>query len=233
MRRPPFLVLCCVVLTLQLSGQSNHELGVFIGASNYAGDLVASFTPYFNENGLGAGLFGRTSVSRQFNVRGNLRYGTLSGNDYNYEERMGRGFEFKSHLAEVSAVAEWEPLGKRRYYADARGDIGMRHIVSPYLFAGLGMAFISYEADFSRYQGGPLDEMIAKDESVGANSTTFSLPVGLGVKFDMARRITIGLEFTANYPFSDYIDGVSFSGNEEQADWYFFGGATLAYRWIK
>ncbi len=230
--RPPFLVFCCLLLTLQLSGQSNHELGLFIGASNYAGDLVASYTPHFNENGLGVGIFGRSSLSRQFNVRGNLRYGTLSGNDYNYEERMGRGFEFNSHLAEISAVGEWEPLGKRRFYADARGDIGMRFIVSPYLFAGLGMAFISYDVDFSRYQGGPLEEMIAKDEALGATNTTFTLPVGLGVKFDMARHFVVGLEFTANYPFSDYIDGISMSGNHEQADWYFFGGATVAYRFL-
>jgi len=230
--RRPFLTFCYLLLGLSLSGQSNNEVGIFIGASNYAGDLVASFTPHFNENGLGAGIFGRTSLSRQFNVRGNLRYGTLSGNDYNYEERMGRGFEFESHLAEVSAVAEWEPLGKKRFYADARGDIGMRFLVSPYVFTGLGMTFVKYEVDFSRYEGEALDEMIAKDESVGATNTTFALPVGLGVKFDMARHFTLGLEFTANYPFSDYIDGVSMSGNEEHADWYFFGGATIAYRFF-
>jgi hypothetical protein len=225
---------CLFALAVSLSysshAQLHYELGAFLGACNYAGDLVGGTLPRFDQNGLAFGFIGRTNLTEQFLVRTTLIHGTLRGDDYLYEERRYRGFKFETSMVELAAGVEWEPFARRRFSTDARGNLHQNNIISPFFYTGLAIAFARHNVDFSRYEGGSLDPKIAMDRAIGNTSTFFVLPMGLGVKFDISKQLVFGFEFAVHYPFSDYVDGVSFAGNYRYNDWFYFGGGTLTYR---
>lgn len=220
---------CAVLLFLPLIlwAQPKWEGGIFLGISNYQGDMVLKASPTFKEANLGFGLLGRRHLGMKWALRGNAYYGKLSGDDMNYKEREKRAVKFKTSLFEVSIMAEWEPWGDRRYRAADQ----FNKLVSPYLFFGTGIAWTNPKPDFSRYPGDGLQDEIQKDkEASKSNKSHLIIPLGLGLKIDVDRQWLFGLELGMRYPFTDNVDGISHIGNPDKNDWYLFGGSSLSYR---
>lgn len=206
------LLLFVLSLPLLLISQEKWEGGLFLGYSNYMGEMTEpSFT--LNESSPAFGILLRNHLSNNFGLRMNLLYGKLKGDDNNYDRLKGRGASFESSLVEISLMGEYEPFGHRRY-----GENGsFNKIVSPYIFAGLGAAF-----------GNP---KVQNGESVDYSSTYFSMPVGGGIKFDLSQKVNLGFELGGRLSFSDALDGISEQkGNPDQNDVYFMGGAVLGFR---
>lgn len=90
-----------------------------------------------------------------------------------------------------------------------------KSFVSPYIFAGASVYF--------------------SDQSTG-----FAFPFGAGVKFSVAKRIALGVEWGMRKTFSDNLDGVNATeyqsgidlGADETStwDWYNFFGVTATYK---
>ena len=220
-----------VLLPLLLSAQPRFEAGAMVGLANYQGDLVQETVPLFKEGNLGGGIMGRYVFTYALAVRANLMLGKITGDDYNYDEefRRRRGAQFSSSIFELSVVGEWEPLGQWRYLS--RGG-GFKKLISPYVFAGLGFTFTNPKTDFSRadFDSANLAAMIERDQNARYFKTRISTPIGIGVKFDLSEYWVAGVEFGMRYPFTDYLDGVSRSGNPGRKDWYQFSGITLCKR---
>jgi len=228
-----YTLACLLLLGLPLRAQTPAwQGGLFAGVANYSGDINPSLTPNFDDTGLSTGLVGSISVSRKFNFRGSLTYAHLTGDDANYQQRENRGFRFTTNLVELSAIAEWEPFGSTRYYADARGNVQMDRLVSPYLFAGFGLAFASLDTDFSRYQGDSevIRAGIAADRQQGSSKSAITVPMGAGVKFDLTQRFSLALEIGGRFTMSDYLDGISESAGPDQDDLYILSGLIAYYR---
>ncbi len=210
-----FLVL---FFSLNLFSQEK-EAGLFVGATAFQGDLIeGSFD--FNELNIGVGAFYRFYTSPKFSFRLGVNAGIFTGDDANHTgQRQERGMSFESSIIDASAIAEWNILGINIY---GEGDYNQNRL-SPYLLLGIGGAFYDVSVTTSRVDLAPLD---ANNEY-----PAFSLviPMGLGVKY-ATPRVTLGIEGSIRAGLSDYLDGVSKSGEPDNNDWYGFYGINAAYR---
>ena len=92
------------------------------------------------------------------------------------------GYEFSRSLMDLSLTFEYNfwPYGTGRDYRGAKR-------LTPFVFAGLGLTVAS---------GGG-----------GGTAFTGSVPVGLGIKYKVAPRVNLGLEWAAHFSLSDKLDG--------------------------
>ena len=194
------------------------------------GDLVRTTTPTLKETNLAVALAGRYYLTPIWSVRANAAYGKLSGDDANFrmdQFRNSRSVSFESNVIEVALIGEWEPFGEDRYLSNA----GNAKVLSPYLFAGLGVSFTDPKVDISMFNGSDdLMELIEEDIQNSSSIVHLSIPMGFGVKADLSDEIFIGLELGLRYPFSDYLDGISLAGNPNGNDLYMIGGFNIGYK---
>lgn len=213
------LVLVSLFLPALIMAQSKSEVGIMLGGANYQGDLASSKVFSFDQTQAGGGLYARYHVSRHISLRGSVFYTKLVGDDLNFVDegawRAERGFNFTNPVYEFSFTPEIYFFGntiKRRYFR-------------PYIFAGIGAAFTN-----------PKTNLVERDVDAVENepgyypTSHFSFPMGFGINFDINDKFTLGLEASSHFPLTDYLDGVSESGNPNEKDWFAFGGLTLGYK---
>lgn len=203
---------------IQINAQRINA-GIFMGVSNYQGDIV-KYHLITRESNFSYGGFLRYSVSRKLSIKGNVFHGILSGSDANFKEREGRGFSFKTSILEGGVTMEYDLFSQGRYnkknqYVPQR---------TPYIFTGIGAVMFT-----PTVTGLPEDAPELKILEKRENVFNFMVPFGAGYKFDLDEKITLGLEFATHIPFTDYLDGVSESAKKSNNDWYVFGGVTFAY----
>ena len=214
-----FLAYILLFLSLSTSAQKSFEIGLFGGFANYQGDLAASEIE-ISETRVSYGAFLRYHVSKKIKVKASGYLGFISGTDENSDGSLRtRGWSFESNLLEVSAVAEFHPLGNARY-----GTTGIfRKHISPYVFLGAGMVNTDPKIKVSI----PEDEALFPEQDF--SPTFLSVPFGAGVQFDLLENMSIGFEVGWRLTLNDYLDGVSKNGNSDKNDLYIFLGATISY----
>ena len=211
-----------VVFFLSFSplSKAQFEVGVFVGGANYQGDL-ADGVIIWQESKPAFGALLRYTPMPYLTLRANYIQGKLTATDYNskFVTTRQRGYSFSSNIREFAVVGEFNVLGKTN--SANYGDFSF--VFNPYIFAGLGVASTD---------GTP----VAPDDTKpypfpeqGAKNVFLSIPLGLGMKFQVAEFLSIGIEWGGRATFSDYVDGVSKNGNPNKNDWYMFGGLTLTY----
>lgn len=201
--------------------QQNLEAGLFGGFANYQGDLVAPQIE-FSETKFSYGAFLRYHVNNKIKVKANAYLGFISGDDANDNSSGGlkaRGWSFESNLLEVTAVAEYHPLGRARF-----SNTGIfRKQLSPYIFAGAGMVNADPTVKVTR----PEDEGLFPEQDF--SSTFISIPLGGGIRIDLIENLSLGFEGGWRLTLNDYLDGVKTNGNPNGNDLYIFVGTTVSY----
>jgi hypothetical protein len=217
--KKPLLTLFYFVLFLPLS-KAQFEVGVFAGACNYQGDLADNVVRW-QETQPGFGLLIRYTPNPYITLRGNFLQGKLTGSDLrsSLPSQRSRGFTFKSTIREISFIGEYNILGQ----SNEKNYLGGGTLINPYIFAGLGLASNDGEPV------APPDTRPYPFPEDGATSIVPAFPLGLGIKFLFAEVVSVGVEWGTRLTFSDYLDGVSKTGNPKKNDWYMFGGLTLTY----
>jgi outer membrane protein OmpA-like peptidoglycan-associated protein/opacity protein-like surface antigen len=209
------------------SAHQRWEIGGFLGASQYQGDV--------NDIGLkeinpALGGVVRCHLSDNFALRTNFLFGTLSGYDANSTINQNRGFSFKSPIRDLSLVAEYDFLGKKRFKDTDKGKF--HRVFSPYIYGGLGFGSVSPDTDYNEGklgQGGdPL--LVQKDKNTKVEKGFLSVPIGLGVKYDLSKQWVLNLEASTRLTFKDYLDKISLSANPNKDDTYAFAGIIVSYR---
>lgn len=203
-----------------LFAQNGIEVGGIIAASTYQGDMTRNQLWEFAQTRYAAGVFARFAVSDIWYLRPGLTYARIYGNDVDGADRDRRAFNFFNNLVELSILGELEPWGAKR----REGGL----FASPYLIAGAGFLYTNPQVDFSAFDGDPLSRNVVRDRDTPYSKFRVVIPVGIGVKFRLDDAWTLGLEATARYPFTDYLDGVSYSANPNKNDWYALFGLTVA-----
>jgi len=215
--------------------QDNYlQGGLFVGLSHYSGDVNPTVTPDISQPGLAIGAMAHLYASPAIGIRGSLTYLRLRGSDQEYGEMDTRNFSFRTNVIELAGVAEWEPFAPNRIYTDQEGGQAIGRIISPYVLAGFSLGIAQLDPDFSGYQGGnPLVRSgILEDKAQGNSKAIFSIPIGLGVKFDLSEQLTLAGEITGRLPLSDYLDGIAAAGGNRN-DGFFTSGLILYYRFIR
>lgn len=225
------------------SREKNLELGLAFGGLYYRGDLSDDAAISFKNVQAGmAGIYLRRRLWPFLALRINALGGKMSSEDLAYPQRAS---SFETSLRELSMQVEWEPLAKGRfrhvdtshYTLDRFRQFAMvnkfRRFPSPYIFAGGGLVGSKASANFDRVytEAANLTAQVEQDRLSGAGwNNDFGLSFGGGLHFDVGRNWALGLELGARTAFSDYLDGISQSGNSEKIDWYWLGALNIACR---
>lgn len=233
------LLLCASLVHSQSRKRthSQHEVGLFAGASYYIGDL--NTREHFVYSQPAFGLFYRLSYDYRAALRLGLNYGTLEANDLNSDAayQQERSLAFSSTLYELNALAEFN-FKEYRIGHD-------KHRFSLFIFGGLSAFYFNTQPS-----GG-----IGPDEGKSVPKFQVSLPFGVGIKLNLGKKAGIGLEWGPRRTWTDYLDNVSgtypsgntngsdpaasspgavsagaMRGDPTMKDWYFFYGLTLNFK---
>lgn len=207
------------LLTLQLSFSQINEIGVFVGGSNFIGDVGA--TDYISPNQTAFGGIYKWNRSARHSYRVSLIYAELEAIDLNSDDprRQQRGYSFNNSLLEISAGMEFTFLDFNLHNG--------KPVATPYLYTGISIARHDNHFFLNGVQ-----------TSENSNSWAYGIPMVLGFKMRLIENFIFGMEVGARYTFSDEIDGSlpdadfrqQFSfGNINNNDWYTFTGITLTY----
>ena len=195
-----------------------HEIGVFLGGSNYIGDIGP--TTYIAPNEPAFGLLYKWNKSPRHAYRISYTQSKITSNDLDSKEpgRNQRGYRFENSIKEVSLGLEFNFFDFNLHE--------LKNKITPYVYSGLS---------YTRYNGLFFVNGKTKYDS---NHGTFAIPITLGVKSNLSRSIIIGLEVGARYTLADDIDGSNPAnenlsqlkfGNINNNDWFVFSGLTLTY----
>lgn len=207
--------------------QKSGEFGVMLGGTNYLGELSAERTDNFHFAG---GITGRWNMNHYLAIRGNVFYGNISGADSNNtsQAKRDRNLSFKSPLFEVSGLLEWnlfgfDPIGGQR-------DRVRKKMFSPYVFTGIAMFKFNPMAylDNNWVELQPLGTegqgTTPFQDRKKYNLTTFSIPMGVGIKLRLAPRLVFAAEYGMRITFTDYLDDISKTFVDPQILAAAFGG---------
>jgi hypothetical protein len=195
-----------------------HEIGVFVGGSNFIGDVGP--TTYISPNEPAIGLLYKWNKSPRHSYRFSYTQSKITSNDLNSEEagRNQRGYRFENSIKEFSAGLEFNFFDFNLHE--------LRTKITPYVYSGL--SYVQYEGLFF------VDGKTRSD----ANHGTIAIPIILGIKSNITPNFVLGLEVGARYTYADDIDGSNPKnenlknlqfGNINNNDWYVFSGLTLTY----
>jgi len=208
----------CLVFQNILTAQIN-EIGVFLGGSNFIGDVGK--TNYVSPNELAIGVLYKWNKSPRHSYRFSYMQSTISGNDLDSEisGRYLRGYKFKNNIKELTAGMEFN-------FFDFNLHEILKRKFTPYVFSGL--SYFAYDELY----------VINGETKKDYTESTFAIPMIVGVKTNISNHFVLGLEVGARYTFTDNLDGslpknenlapLKF-GNINSKDWYVFTGFTLTY----
>lgn len=215
--------LMAIAVSAQDEPEYRLELGAGAGLAAYEGD--------FNGNILkGMKPMGTAVAKYKMNPRmawaALIGYGKLKGSSTNADtwlpELNNHPVSFNTSVVDVTLRYEYNfwPFGTgREYYGATR--------ITPFITLGVGMSFGSAEAT--------KDGNTEKVSSVG-----FQFPIGLGMKYKLADRWNLAVEWTMHFTGTDKLDGkadpygIKSSGLFKNTDCYSILGATLTYDlWAK
>jgi hypothetical protein len=219
------LVILLVAFTLaQTTNAQLHEIGAYVGYSNFIGDVGS--TQYINPNHLAYGAIYKWNRSPRHSYRASITRTLLEGKDINSEDpsRQSRGLQFTNTITELSLGIEFTFWDFNLHDIDPQS--------TPYIYTGI--SYFSYDTLF--LEDGNL--IPYGDDSV------FAIPMVLGYKATITDKIILGFEIGARYTFTDDLDGSNpvndkkdFEGlkfgNTNSNDWYMFTGVTLTYTFGK
>lgn len=195
-----------------------HEMGVYLGGSNYIGDVGP--TTYIAPKDISFGLLYKWNRSIRHAYRFSYTQGKLSSNDLDSDSpaRKIRGYRFENEIKELSMGLEFN------FFDFNLHESGF--LLTPYIYSGFSVF---------RY-----DELYVLNGQTKIDESNYSLaiPMTLGIKTRIANSLILGLESSIKYSFTDNLDGSNPKkteltslqfGNLNSNDWYVFTGVTLTY----
>lgn len=192
-----------------------HEIGVFLGGSNYIGDV--GLTTYIAPNEPAFGLLYKWNKSPRHSYRFSYTQSKITSNDLDSNEasRNQRGYRFENDLKEVSLGLEFNFFDFNLHESSTK--------ITPYVASGLNYFLTKYTLTNAK-----ADLTV---EGRTERRKSLAIPMIVGIKSKITPSFVLALETGARYTLTDNIDG-SFNqdfGNINNNDWYVFSGVTLTY----
>lgn len=207
-------VLLSTFICLTGFSQRNADIGILGGTSYYLGDLNPIVV--FADPGYSLGPILRYNFNKRYSVKAHAVYMQLNGADRESNQFITkRNFpaSFTANIINVGAEVEFNFFKFNSYNKPG--------MWSPYILGGVG-----YSVIISNNQVG----------AVMPANNHLSIPFGAGVKYNITRRLSGGLEWTHHKTFTSRLDGVvspvgeTFLANN---DWYSYFGLFITYKFFK
>lgn len=194
--------------------QSKTEFGIILGTSYYNGDI--NHSQQFYSPSFAGGLIIKYNIDKHLAVGLKGFYGSLSGSDSDFDnpENNLRQASFSTSVIDIAALVEFNFMAYSSSGFIKKND----ERFTPFVFIGIGGNYVFNSSGFS-------------------NPVT--IPFGLGIKYNIFDRLTLGLEWSFHKTFNDEIDGVVNIQDAENTpvihndDWYSFCGVSLSYKIFK
>jgi len=195
-----------------------HEIGVFLGGSNYIGDVGP--TTYIAPNEFAFGLLYKWNKSPRHSWRFSYNQANITSSDLNSDSprRTQRGLNFENNIKEVSLGLEFNFFDFNLHSFDRK--------LTPYIFSGV--SYFAYEELF----------YIAGEQKLDYRNGSLAIPMILGLKSNIFEHLILGVEIGARYTMTDNLDGSNPKnkilsplkfGDINSNDWYVFSGITFTY----
>lgn len=195
-----------------------HEIGGFVGGSNYIGEIGRD--QFIAPNNLSFGGIYRWNKSSRHAYRLSYTYGKITANDLDVEggSRPNRGLQFENRLHDLTLGLEINFLEFDLH------QFGIQ--TTPYVMTGI--SYFNYRENYFNNQQLEFDQ----------NAWKMAIPMVVGIKSKLTRSLILGAEIGARYTFTDNLDGSNPKndnlanrrfGNLNSNDWYVFTGITLTY----
>ena len=200
-----FLLLTCFTSIMH---SQKHELGFFLGGTNYIGDIGS--TSYINPNEFAGGIVYKLNLNNRIALRANLSYFVITGDDANSnnsqrEERFnGLGASFENVISELGVGIEFN-------FFDYQIDVPSKNF-TPYIMAEI--AVFNYE----------VLSTFSDTDRVFDNKFSYSIPVGVGIKGKLIGNVGYAIESGIRFTFTDELDYTTDRFNESIDNRFDFGG---------
>lgn len=189
------------LLSVNFSKAQNLHFTLFVGVSNYQGDLQPKrFT--FDQGNLALGAGGLYELSEKLYVRGNFTFGKIGGKDQKSFANSSRNLSFNSNILDIHLGLEYDILNsyQRSLVPFIFGGVAVFHF-SPYTFDTSGRKV------FLQPLGTEGQGFFQGREKYGL--TQMSLPFGGGLKLAVSENVRVRFEIGFRKTFTDYLDDVS------------------------
>ncbi|CAN1541899.1 hypothetical protein MCEGE10_01799 [Flavobacteriaceae bacterium] len=212
-----YLFIICITSYIGMNAQI-HEIGVFVGGSNYIGDIGP--TTYVAPNELAFGLLYKWNKSPRHSWRFSYTQAKISSNDADASSpgRTQRGYNFENNIKEVSLGLEFNFFDFNLHELTPK--------ITPYIYSGISY-FVYDELYF-----------VSGEMKVDKTSNSFAIPMTIGIKSNILTHLILGVEVGARYTMTDNLDGSNPKnknlaplrfGDINSKDWYVFSGFTLTF----
>ena len=224
MHKKVYIVFC--FFSAIITSAQFHEIGVFLGGSNYIGDVGTD--RYLDPNELAYGLIHKWNVTDRYSFRGGVTFTTLRENEFknNAINRFRRSYKVENSLQEFTGGIEIN--FKEFNLHDPKLSF------TPYIFYGLS---------YFRYDQFYITPNVSTSPPNYVNygkAREIALPLIIGFKVNPNPFFVIGFEIGARYSMTDNLDGSNpqneFAdnleykfGNIANNDWYIFTGITISF----
>jgi len=232
-----------------------REMGIFIGGSNYQGDIAPKVV--WNNTGIAFGPFFRYNFNPYVCYRVQASYGKIQGADSNFAPQANRNLSFHSDIIEASQSFEFN---FHRFGINV-----LDKDFTPFLSLGLSVFYFNPKADYG-VGTHSLRKLHTEGQKRSYSTLQVAVPIGFGFKYNLSRNCVAGVEGVWRRTFTDYLDDVKGNypdfkqqqdqygdlsaelshretalgktpyrggtqrGDQHLRDWYFFLGFTLSYR---
>lgn len=178
------LSIASVPANAQTDYEYRMEIGGGVGLMAYEGDFNGSILHNMQPS---ASLMLRRVINPYMDLRLAASYGKLKGSSKDVKTYLPQyqdtQYDFSTTLVDLSATYEYNfwPYGTGNDYRGAQR-------LTPFVFAGIGTTYASTPT---------------------GNVFTANLPLGLGVKYKVAPRLNLGIEWAIHFSLNDKLDGIA------------------------
>ncbi len=198
----------CIQLPAQL--RINYfYCGVSAGATNYKGDLDDNITLKFTKPGLG--FVGGLKFHPHMDLRLTFNQGWMKASDskaFRDVPRIRRNLSFRSPITEMAVTVAYEFFGNTRKYK-------FRPQLSPYIIGGVAVFYFRPQGKLGN-EWIDLQPLGTEGQFLGTGEypepyklVQVSIPMGLGIRYKLGKKIDLWAEVGLRKTFTDYIDDVS------------------------
>lgn len=209
------------VFCLQSSHAQIHEIGVYMGGSNFIGDVGATNYIYPTKLAYGGIYKWNRSPRHSWRFSGTITDLLFFDKDASDPRRVERDYNGTKTVGELSAGIEFT------FFDFDLHKSGRQH--TPYLYSGITAT--NYNETYFNSSGNSV--------VTGDKKWALGIPMTIGYKYRFSGSFIIAAEIGARYTFTDNLEGSDYFddstatdysfGNVNNNDWYMFSGITLTY----
>lgn len=176
------------------------------------------------------GMLGyRFRIGERLYTRANVLYSKVGGSDKNSDSdpRLARNLNFKSDLLDIGASLDYYFIREKEMSTRGINKITFWDRIAGYFFVGFSAIHFN---PMGEYEGAwyELQPLCTEGQGTGAkykvveggvpqlvetrepySLLAYTVPVGIGFKYQVNRQISVGLELTQHFTTTDYIDDCS------------------------